>query len=129
MKARCVDNKELDDKLTVGRVYEVIIDCDNDYWFIDDTGNGRVALIDCFELLPDAPKSDWVRCGESLPNAAGNWVEKYINLQTGIVLTFDPKEHSVIVLSIHGDKEYVEIKDVFANAFANLPGVNYEWKD
>jgi hypothetical protein len=123
VKARCVNNISLEDYLTVGKVYDVIVDVDGDIYLKEDNGS-----VDCynpelrFELIPDepaAPKSDWMRMDE-----AG-----YVNMVTGMHIYFGVNEdvHTAFIGSVCIDnfKSYLRSDGKFADAFAALVG--YDW--
>jgi len=124
MKARCVDNTDYENILTVGNIYEVDVDGEGRIDFIAEDELSHWGYGKMFELLPDepAPKSDWMRCfhagdqGIPVDNIAG-W-------------KFDPKSHTVEIFlkqcTAQAIRGFIYVK-TDADAFAEL--VDYDWSE
>ena len=133
MKVICVSKTPLH-RLTVGKTYEAIQGSDGRWAAIDDDGDVEYWILEeRFRPVPDPvpePVNEWMPCGELLLNVMGNWVARYINLITGIILTFYKKEngdHVVVIASIHNNKEYLDTENQYADAFAQMVG--YKWEE
>ena len=132
MKAICVAKSR--HQCTVGKTYEALLGPDGRWAVIDDDGDVDYWILgELFIPVPNPvpePVNEWMPCGYALLNVMGNFVDRYINMKTGIILTFDKKENGdrvVVITSLHSNKEYVEAINMYADAFAQMVG--YKWEE
>lgn len=124
MKAKCADNGNLYPWLTVGKTYDVLIKQNGkEVVFIDDDGDANEALANRFQLLPDAPETEWMRTWSNGESSI------YVNINRGVGVTFDGATHSSMLWSLHNalrdENECVNISKEYADAFAALVG--HDW--
>jgi hypothetical protein len=121
MKAKWIGNNN--DAVTVGKVYDVTLN-HTLFQFTDDNGEDHYASQQLFELLPDAPKSEWMQLNEST----------FLNIITGTSIEFEtvvtemplPSNKHCAHIYINGSlkREWIAWRN-HADAFAAL--VNYKW--
>jgi hypothetical protein len=118
MKAKCVNNDNITNELTVGQIYDVILDGGGKYWTVANDGVATWYQPFTFELLSDAPKSEWMQVLDTA----------YVNMTTGFYLDFGIKNgHHESVISTMNSTEMCHTVGKYADAFAAL--VNYKWSE
>jgi hypothetical protein len=135
MKVKCVSTEDGDISVTVGKVYVVEEYDPTSYLMfriVDDNGNLQWEHKDNFALIPDepAPKSE-------LLQIAPEWIKmdwnRYLSMVSGLILTFwhaDSGNYLTVQhISETGEVAPYCVYGEYADAFANLPGVNHQWSE
>jgi hypothetical protein len=117
MRARCVDNENVEKMLTVGKVYEIVEDATSSNKVLCDDGEWRYLATSRFDLIPDAPaapKSDWMQMKSY----------EYVSFVSGVVLHFY-KSETRHYCQVRSGSHLFNCDNDGADSFAALVG--YEW--